>query len=155
MRRTAALALVLLLLLAGCSDRWSDVSGVADITDQMLLERAGNYSASRWSERLEGSDSAWRYSAGWGELTGARRMLKLEAGAETTLQASYTVEDAGEGLIVAVLCADDTVVRLSPGGSTLSLPEGRSWLVAAAYHSQGAFQLDLALTSGSLRVDTE
>ena len=152
MKRTILAILALVLLLSGCGDRWSDVSAVADITDQMLRERVGNYSASRWSGKLESSGSAWRYSASWGELTGARRLLRLEAGADTAVQAAYTLEEAGDGVIVAVLCPDDTVIRLSPGENTLSLPEGRSWLVAASYHSQGAFQVDMALAAGSLRV---
>ena len=156
MRRLFPVIFALLVLIAGCADRWSDIGGVEDITDQMLLERVGNYSASRWSGKLEADfGTAWRYSASWGELTGARRMLELRAGAETTVQAAYTAEETGDGLIVAVICADDTVVRLSPGDNTLSLPEGRSWLVAASYHSPASFQVDLALETGSLRVDTD
>ena len=154
MRRLIPLLLVLALL-CGCSDPWSGVSGVGDITDQMLAQGAGNYSVSRWSGKLEADwGTAWRYTASWGELTGARRMLELRAGADTALQASYTPEDTGEGLIVAVILADGTVTRLSPGENSLSLPEGKHWLVAAAYHSQGGFQVYLTLESGSLRVDT-
>ena len=91
----------------------------------------------------------------WGELTGARRVLKLQAREDSTVQASYTPEETGDGLIVAVICADDTVVRLSPGDNALSLPEGRNWLVAASYHSSASFQVDLTLETGRLRVDTD
>ena len=155
MRRLIPL-LLLLALLCGCSDPWSGVSGVEDITDQMLAQGAGNYSVSRWSGKLEADwGTAWRYTASWGELTGARRLLELRAGEDTSLQAVYTPEDTGDGLIAAVICSDDTVIRLSPGDNALSLPEGKHWLVAAAYHSQGAFQVDLTLETGSLRVDTE
>ena len=156
MRRLIPLLFALLVLISGCSDQWSDIAGVDDITDQMLLERMGNYSASRWSSDLKSDfGSAWQYSAGWGELTGARRLLKLRAREDSTVRAVYTPDETGDGLIVAVLCADDTVVRLSPGDNELSLPEGRNWLVAASYHSPASFQVDLVLETGRLQVDTD
>ena len=146
------LVLILALLLAGCGQAWADVDRVQDITDAMLAQRMGNYSASGWWERLSGRTDAWSYAAGWDALTGARQALRLDVDGCARLDLSYTPERGQEDTVIAVADPAGQVYRLSPGEQALDLPDGRSWLLIAAVGTGGAFALEMTCTEGKVRV---
>ena len=154
-RRLLPLALAAALLLAGCGQAWADVDRAQDITDAILAERMGNYTASGWSDSLEKGDRSWRYTAAWTALTGARKALRLEVDRYGRLELDCAVEGEAGDTIAALVDPEGQVQRLSPGVQTVDLPDGRCWLVVAAVGTGGGLQLDACLTDGDIRAHAE
>ena len=137
--RTAILALVLLLGVSGCGGARGALTSLEDITDEMIVSGALGYSQRMWSSSRVNS----AYEASWRQMTGTDTCMTLTYCEEEQITVAYAVADPGAGFRVVLVLPDETVLDLTEGAQTVTLPMGETRVVLAAYKTGGAFSLEI------------